>query len=120
MPTILCVDDSSMIRNLMTQILTKEGHVVLTADDGNSAMELSRKQAVDLVLSDVNMPGMNGISLVAKLRLLEGYQNTPIIMVTTERDEYKKGKSRSVGANGWLQKPFDKERLMVAVNKYLG
>jgi len=119
MATILCVDDSSMIRNLMTQILVKEGHVVLAAEDGGNAMDIARQQTVDLVLTDVNMPGMNGISLVSKLRRLSGYEKTPIIMVTTEKDEYKKGKSRSVGANGWLQKPFDEARLMTAVNKFL-
>ena len=74
---------------------------------------------VDLALVDVNMPNMNGLSLVTKLRKLEGYQYTPIVMVTTETDEYRKKKARSVGATGWLAKPFTAERLVGAVNKLL-
>ncbi len=120
MARILAVDDSMAMRNLVKGILTGEGYEVLTAVDGADAMKVARKERVDLVLSDVNMPNMSGISLVTRLRSLDNYKFTPIIMVTTEGSDFKKDKARSFGATGWLQKPFTPERLLGAVKKVLG
>lgn len=119
MAKILTVDDSQAIRDLVSQILINEKHEVISACDGVEALALARTTAVDLALVDVNMPNMNGLSLVSKLRKLEHYKFTPILMVTTETDEYRKKKARSVGATGWLAKPFTAERLIGAVNKLL-
>jgi len=119
MAKILTVDDSQTIRDLVSQILTNEKHEVISASDGVEALALARTTAVDLALVDVNMPNMNGLSLVSKLRKLDDYKFTPILMVTTETDEYRKKKARSVGATGWLAKPFTAERLIGAVNKLL-
>ena len=119
MATIMAVDDAKTMRDLVKGILENEGHELLTAEDGEAAMKIARQQSVDLVLSDVNMPNMNGISLISKLRRLPEYQTTPILMLTTEGDGYKKSKAKASGANGWLQKPFTPERLVGAVDKIL-
>lgn len=120
MAKILAVDDSKSIRDLVTHILTTENHEVISACDGVEALALARETPVDLALIDVNMPNMNGLSLVSKLRKLDAYKFTPILMVTTETDEYRKKKARAIGASGWLAKPFTAERLIGAVNKVVG
>ena len=116
---ILVVDDSRSMRNLIEGILKASGHAVVTAEDGTQAMDLARNHEVDLVLTDQNMPGMSGTSLVHKLRRLDHYKDIPIIMVTTERGDFTKEKAKNLGASGWLQKPFDPERLMKAVDAML-
>ncbi|MDH5301126.1 MAG: response regulator [Gammaproteobacteria bacterium] len=119
MAKILSVDDSKTIRDLVSAILTAQGHEVVTAEDGMQAMDIARAQKFDLILSDINMPVMSGISLVSKLRRLEGYEFIPIVMLTTEGADYKKNKAKQSGATGWLQKPFTPERLLGAVNKLI-
>lgn len=120
MARILAVDDSRTIREMVNAILTQMGHEVVLASDGSEGLSMARERAFDLVLTDINMPVMNGISLVSKLRRLEGYERVPILMLTTETADYKKNKSKSMGANGWVQKPFDATRLEKAVNRMLG
>jgi len=120
MAKILTVDDSKVIRDLVAAVLSENGHEVVTANDGVEGLEASRNQQFDLVLSDINMPNMTGISMVSKVRRIPGYEHTPIIMLTTESSEFKKNKAKNMGASGWLQKPFDAERLMKAVNKLIG
>lgn len=119
MAKILAVDDSRTIREMVSAILSQMGHEVLLACDGAEAMHIARDTAVDLVLTDINMPNMNGISLVYKLRKLDTYRDTPILMLTTESADFKKEKSKNRGANGWIQKPFDADRLEKAVNTML-
>ena len=119
MAKILVVDDAKVMREIITSMLIDEGHEVITADDGDVALDIARQESSDIVLSDINMPNMSGISLVAKLRCLKAYENTPIIMLTTESSEYKKDKAKKMGANGWLQKPVDPMRLTKAVNTML-
>ncbi len=119
MARILSVDDSSTIRGMVKAILEDEGFEVVSANDGVEAMEIARQQTFDLVLSDINMPNMNGISLVSKLRRLDDYMDIPIIMLTTEDSDFKKKKAKNFGASGWLQKPFTPERLLGAVQKLL-
>ena len=116
MASILAVDDQKVMRELVNAVLAAEGHQVTTAEDGVEALALAREHSFDLVLSDINMPNMNGISLVSKLRRLDHLENVPIIMLTTESGEFKKDKAKKMGANGWLQKPFEPERLVNAVN----
>lgn len=120
MANILSVDDSKVIRDLVESILTEHGHQVITANDGVEGLKAARQQKFDLVLCDINMPNMNGISMVNKLRAIDNYQHTPIVMLTTENSDFKKSKAKEMGATGWLLKPFDPERLMNAVNKLVG
>lgn len=120
MAKILAVDDSRTMREMVNAILTHMGHEVLLASDGTEALAMARDTPVDLVLTDINMPNMNGISLVSKLRRLESYQDIPILMLTTESADYKKTKSKNMGANGWIQKPFDPASLEKAVKTMLG
>ncbi len=117
MAKILTVDDSKAIRDLMKHILVSENHEVVTAADGVEAMEIARNEIFDIALVDVNMSVMNGLSLVSKLRRLENYEYIPIIMVTTETSDYRKKKAKSVGATGWLAKPFTAERLIEVIKK---
>lgn len=120
MARILTVDDSKVIRDLVKAALVENGHNVVTADDGVQGLEATRNQQFDMILSDINMPNMTGISMVSKVRRLPGYEHIPIIMLTTESSDFKKDKAKKMGATGWLQKPFDPERLMKAVNKLIG
>ncbi|PCJ14134.1 MAG: response regulator [Gammaproteobacteria bacterium] len=119
MATILAVDDSKAMRDMVSVILTSAGHEAHLFADGTQAIEFARKQSVDLVLADVNMPGMTGINMVSKLRGLEYYANTPILMLTTESSGYKKDKAKQSGANGWISKPVTADRLLAAINKVL-
>ncbi|MGD2117425.1 MAG: response regulator [Chromatiales bacterium] len=116
MAAILAVDDQKVMRDLVNAVLAAEGHQVTTAEDGVEALALAREHSFDLVLSDINMPNMNGISLVSKLRRLDHFEGVPIIMLTTESGDFKKDKAKKLGANGWLLKPFEPERLVNAVN----
>ena len=119
MAVILSVDDSQVVRNMVSVVLTRAGHEVVTAVDGAEALNICRERVFDLVLSDVHMPNINGISLVSKLRRLDGYAEVPILMLTTDDTEYKKNKARSFGANGWLVKPFTPDRLTDAIDRLL-
>lgn len=120
MAKILAVDDSRTIREMVNAILINMGHEVVLASDGAEALALAKNTPVDMVLSDINMPNMNGVSLVLKLRRLDAYKKTPILMLTTESGDDMKTKSKDMGANGWVQKPFDSARLEKAVNSMLG
>lgn len=119
MALILTVDDSKVIRDLVQAVLIKNGHDVVTANDGIEGLNEAREQQFDMILSDINMPNMTGISMVSKVRRLSGYEYIPIVMLTTESSDFKKDKAKRMGATGWLQKPFDPERLMKAVNKLI-
>jgi two-component system chemotaxis response regulator CheY len=120
MAKILSIDDSISIRELVSTVLSQAGHEVVTAHDGETGLDIARNDNFDLVLSDINMPGMSGISLISKLRRLQGFEHIPMIMLTTESDAYKKQKAKSMGATGWLQKPFTPERLTNTVKKLVG
>lgn len=117
---ILAIDDSLTMCQMISGILTDAGYEVTTVTNPRDALEIVRGQSFDLILSDINMPEMTGISLVSKLRRMKGCEYIPIVMVTTEGAEYKKNKAKSSGATGWLQKPFTPERLLKAVNKLTG
>ena len=119
MANILAVDDMRSMRDLVKSVLEKRGHTVTIQDDGQTALEFAQSNQVDLVISDINMPIMDGISLVESLRALPGYRNTPILMLTTEDAAEKKNQAKLAGANGWIQKPFNPERLVNAVDKTL-
>ncbi|MCW8944993.1 MAG: response regulator [Sedimenticola sp.] len=120
MATILAVDDSTSIRQMVSFILKQEGYEVLDASDGIEALQIAENRQVDLVLTDLNMPQMDGIALIKALRSFPSYQHTPLLMLTTETSSEKKQQGREAGATGWIVKPFDPEQLVSVIGKILG
>jgi len=120
MATILAVDDSASMRQMVSFTLKGAGFDVIEASDGQQAFDKAKTTPVDLVLSDVNMPVMDGIELVKNLRTLPDYKFTPILMLTTESAGDKKMQGKSAGATGWLVKPFNPEQLLATIKKVMG
>ena len=120
MAKILAVDDSASMRQMVSFTLKGAGHQVTEASDGVEALKIAEGQPMDLVLSDVNMPNMNGIDLCAKLRQLPSYKFTPILMLTTESTGDKKMAGKTAGATGWIVKPFNPDQLLTTIKKVLG
>ena len=120
MAKILIVDDSASMRHMVSFTLAGAGHQVTEAPDGADALALAKAGgSFDLVLSDVNMPKMDGISLVKELRTLPTFKFTPILMLTTESGSDKKTEGKNAGATGWIVKPFSPDQLIATVNKVL-
>ena len=120
MAKILAVDDSASMRQMVSFTLKGAGHDVVEASDGTEALEIAKKHDMDLVLSDVNMPKMNGIELVKNLRQIPSYKFIPILMLTTESAGDKKLEGKSAGATGWIVKPFNPDQLLSTIKKVLG
>ncbi len=120
MATILAVDDSASMRQMVSFTLKGAGFDVIEAADGKQALDKSKTTSFDLVLSDVNMPVMDGIELVKNLRTLPDYKFTPILMLTTESAGEKKMQGKNAGATGWLVKPFNPEQLLATIKKVMG
>ena len=120
MPTILAVDDSASMRQMVTFTLKSAGFDVTDAVDGVDALGKAKTAKFDLVLTDVNMPNMDGISLIKELRVLPNYKFTPILMLTTESGTDKKMEGKSAGATGWIVKPFNPDQLLATIKKVLG
>ena len=120
MAKILAVDDSASMRSMVAFTLRGAGHDVEEADNGQAAVDAARGQRFDLVLADVNMPVMDGISMVRELRAIDAYRGVPILMLTTESNPEKKMEGKAAGATGWLVKPFDPEQLLATVSRVLG
>lgn len=118
--TILAVDDSGSLRQMVVFSLKAAGYQVIEAIDGQDGLEKARMKIFDLVLTDHNMPRMDGLTLIKSLRALPTYKSVPILMLTTEASDEMKMKGRAVGANGWLVKPFDPQRLTEVVKKVIG
>jgi two-component system chemotaxis response regulator CheY len=118
--TIMTVDDAVTMRKLILFTLNGAGHNVLEAEDGIAALALLSSQKVDLVISDINMPRMNGIELIRKLRELPLHKDTPILVLTTESDAAMKNKAKMAGATGWIVKPFRPDQLTEVVGRVLG
>jgi two-component system, chemotaxis family, chemotaxis protein CheY len=112
MKTILTVDDSPSIRQMLAYVLSSNGYKVLEAEDGEQGLEMAKATQADLVLTDQNMPKMDGIALIKALRALPNYKKTPIMMLTTESSQALKQQGRDAGATGWMVKPFDPEKLL--------
>ena|ERR1035437_2374232 len=115
--TIMIVDDSSSMRQVVGIALKSAGYVVLEGRDGVDALAKLTGQKVHLIISDVNMPNMDGISFVKAVKQLSAYKFTPIIMLTTESEESKKREGQAAGAKAWVVKPFKPEQLLGAVQK---
>ena len=120
MATILAVDDSASMRQMVVFTLKGAGYDVVEAADGVQALSKAKSTKVDLVLTDVNMPNMDGISLIRELRKLPNYKFTPILTLTTESAPEKKAEGKAAGATGWIVKPFNPNQLLATVKKVLG
>ena len=118
--TILTVDDSLSIRQMVSFTLKSAGYEVLEAVDGMDGLEKTKVNKIDLVLTDQNMPRMDGLTLVRNLRATPKHRTTPILILTTESTDEMKAQGREVGATGWLLKPFDPAKLLQVVKKVLG
>ena len=120
MATILTVDDSASMRQMVAFTLKGAGYEVAEAADGQEALQLCQGRRFSLVLTDVNMPRMDGISLIRALRALPSYRFTPILMLTTESAADKKAEGKAAGATGWIVKPFNPDQLLATIKKVLG
>jgi two-component system chemotaxis response regulator CheY len=118
--SILVVDDSPSMRQLLGVTLRSAGYQVIEASDGQEALDYARKNPVDLVLTDVNMPHMDGITLIAQLRTLNHYYLTPLLLLTTETSPERKVDGKQAGATGWITKPFSPQQLLSTLERVLG
>jgi len=115
--TILIVDDSASLRQVVAIALKGGGYDVIEACDGKDGLSKLNGQKIHLIISDVNMPNMNGIEFVKAVKQLPNYKFTPIIMLTTESQEDKKQEGQAAGAKAWVVKPFKPEQMLAAVAK---
>ncbi len=119
MRSILAVDDSASMRKMVSFTLTGAGYHVVEAVDGQDAWEKAQAHSIDLVLTDQNMPNLDGIGLTKKLREPPKFKTVPILILTTESSDQMKQLGRGAGATGWLVKPFDPARLIEVIQKVI-
>ena len=117
--TILVVDDSASLRQVVSIALKGAGYDVVEACDGKDALGKLGGRKVHLVISDVNMPNMDGITFVKEMKKLPGYKFTPVVMLTTENQEAKKAEGQAAGAKAWMVKPFAPAQMLNAVSKLI-
>jgi two-component system chemotaxis response regulator CheY len=117
---VLTVDDSASIRQMVSFTLKSAGYEVVEAVDGEDGLNKAKLKGVNLVLTDQNMPKMDGLTLIKSLRTLPQYRSTPILMLTTESSDAMKAAGKAAGATGWLVKPFDPQKLLEVVKKVIG
>lgn len=118
---VLVVDDSETVRQVLQLTLSNAGYDVIEAEDGDDALnKLSSAAVVDMLITDLNMPNMDGLELIKKIREDKKHRFTPIVMLTTESSEEKKRAGREAGASGWIVKPFKPEQLLKVVKMVLG
>jgi len=115
--TVLTVDDSRTIREMVSFTLKGAGYEVMEAEDGVKALDTLKGKKPDIIITDLNMPNMDGLTLIKTLRSMPDYKSTPILMLTTEQGDDRKGEGRAAGATGWIVKPFDSEKLIQVVQK---
>lgn len=118
--TILAVDDSTSIRQMVAFTLKSAGYNVIEAVDGQDGLDKIKDQTVDLILTDQNMPRMDGLTLVKTLRGMPQYKVTPILMLTTESSDEMKVQGKAAGGTGWIVKPFDPHKLLEVIKKVIG
>lgn len=117
---ILVVDDASMIRNLVSKTAMEAGYEVVTAADGTEGLDALKSHKIDLVYSDVNMPKMGGLEMVAEIKKDPQYEFLPIVMLTTERRDDLKQQAKALGVKAWLVKPFNPAKFIQTLEKLLG
>jgi two-component system chemotaxis response regulator CheY len=116
---IMTVDDSTSIRQMVSFTLTQAGYQVVEAVDGKDALGKLTSASVDMVITDLNMPNMDGVSLIREVRGQAKYKFIPILMLTTESKDTKKQEGKAAGATGWIVKPFNATQLIEVVKKVL-
>lgn len=119
MKTIMTVDDSASLRQMVSFVLRDNGYEVIEAVDGLDALSKLTGQEIHLVLSDINMPRMDGIEFTRRLRALPQYKFVPVVLLTTESHADKKQEGKAAGATGWIVKPFDPKQLLAVVKKVI-
>ncbi|MCX8509828.1 MAG: response regulator [Rhodobacteraceae bacterium] len=117
---ILAVDDSRTIRDLLKLALTESGYDVTLAEDGQQALDLLQDQTPDAIISDINMPNLDGFGLIEAVRRIDRLRATPILMLTTENAPELKARARAAGATGWIVKPFEAAKLVKALHMIAG
>lgn len=117
--TILFVDDSASVRQVMTSTLTREGYEVIVACDGQDALTKMDGTKIHLIISDVNMPNMDGLNFVKAAKKLPIYKFTPFIMLTTETQAEKMNEGKTAGVRAWIVKPFQPPQLLAAVSQLI-
>ena len=117
---VLSVDDSSSIRQMVAFTLKGAGYEVIEASDGQEGLEKAKMKTVDMVLTDQNMPRMDGLTMIKNLRAMPNYESVPILMLTTESGDAMKQQGKAAGATGWLVKPFDPAKLLEVTKKVIG
>lgn len=117
---IMTVDDSSSVRQMLNFTLTRGGYDVVEAVDGKDALHKLQNHKIDMLITDLNMPNLDGIGLIKAVRSLLSCKFIPIIMLTTESQESRKLEGKSAGATGWLVKPFKPEQMIAVLKKVLG
>lgn len=115
--TVLTVDDSRVMRDLLKMSLADAGYNVIQAVDGVDGLEVLQNSAPDVIITDVNMPRLDGFGFIDAVRKEEQWRSVPILVLTTESSDEKKGLAREAGATGWIVKPFDHDRLITAVER---
>ena len=118
--SILTVDDSASIRQMVGFTLKGAGYDITEAVDGKQGLEKAQSRRFDLILTDQNMPNMDGLTLIKSLRALPAYRSVPILVLTTEAGDNMKAQGKAAGATGWLVKPFDPQKLIEVVKKVIG
>lgn len=114
---ILTIDDSKTIRDMLMLTLADAGFDVLQAVDGKDGLDVLDREQVDVVITDINMPKMDGYEVIRHMRSNSAHKTTPILVLTTESEADKKNLARAAGATGWMVKPFDPDRLIATINK---
>ena len=118
--TIMTADDSASIRQMVTFTLQQAGYDVIEAVDGKDADKKIDDSNIDMLITDLNMPNMDGIELIKSVRSKPKYKFIPVVMLTTESQDEKKQEGKAAGATGWIVKPFKPEQLLAVVKKVMG
>jgi two-component system chemotaxis response regulator CheY len=114
---ILTVDDSKTMRDMLLMTLKRAGYEVIQAEDGQDGLDKLEANGADVIITDINMPVMDGITFIKECRMRSAYSATPILTLTTESSDKKKAEGRNAGATGWIVKPFNPEKLLRVVEK---
>lgn len=115
--TVLTVDDSRTMRDMLMLALTEAGFKVVQAVDGIDGLEALESANADVIITDINMPRMDGFGFIEGVRANQRHRGTPILVLTTESDAEKKARARAAGATGWIVKPFNPEKLVDAIRR---
>ena len=119
MATVLVVDDSVSLRKLVATTLAKVGHQVIEASNGEAALAALKGRLFNTIITDLNMPVMDGFTFITNVRAISAYRFTPILVLTTEMGAERKAQAKAIGATGWLVKPFDPPQLLATISRVL-